>query len=53
MRYFKILFHKFLKKDPVLNTSTLQSSYLKVTLRQSKMFKKKTPLYLFRPSPDN
>ena len=43
--YFKISPYKFLKKYPLLKTSTLQSIYFKNNF--------KTRLYLYRPSLDN
>ena len=43
--YFKISLYKFLKKYPLLKTSTLQSIYFKNNF--------KTRLYLYRPSLDN
>ena len=45
--YFKILLFKLLKKYTLLKTSTLQSSCFKIVFRQSRLFAKKTQLYLY------
>ena len=41
--YFKILLHKFLKKYPLLKTSTLQSSYFKNNFTAIKVVCKENP----------